>query len=338
MSAGPGSSPAGAGELEAGQAASAIAGEQLPGSVAAYAALEGAANTRRAYASDWADFLAWCATHGRQALPAAGDDVAEYLAQLAGLGRAVATLERRMAAIRHKHKFADLAPPAGQLLTQAWAGIRQTHGRPPRQKRAILTEDLRGIVAELPTNLSGLRDRALILLGFASALRRSELASVWLAGPDAPPAALQLSFVARGGEVFIPRSKADQAGQGALIGVPLGRDLCPVRAVQAWLEAAGIEAGPIFRSVSRSGSIGATAISGQTVAAIYKAAAARVGIDPRTVGGHSSRAGMITQALINGVDVSLIMKISRHRKVDTMNGYVRLADPFMANAAAGLGL
>jgi site-specific recombinase XerD len=312
--------------------------QRLAAAAAAYADAAQASNTRRAYESDWADFAAWCCTFGATPLPAAGATVAFYLMARAET-HAVSTLERRMAAISTKHRMADLPPPASRDLRAIWAGIRRTHGRPPRQKRAIITEDLRRILAKLPTTTIGVRDRALILLAFAAALRRNEAAALNLAaGAPGRLRGIWLSFVPGGMQILIDHSKADQEGEGAVVAVPYGRSLCPVQAMQAWLELAQISTGPVFRPVDKHGRIAARAMSDKAIADVVKRAAARAKIDPRTVGGHSLRAGLVTQAIINGVAVTNIMKQTRHAKVDTLNGYARTAGNMKTSAAGKVGL
>jgi integrase len=128
-----------------------------------------------------AGFASWCASVGLTALPAEATTVALYLTARAR-SHAVSTLALHLAAIAASHQAAGLPPPAHPDLDRVWAGIRRTHGRPPRKKRALVVEDLRRALAKLPATLTGIRDRALILVGFAGALRRSELAALTLDG------------------------------------------------------------------------------------------------------------------------------------------------------------
>jgi len=311
---------------------------RLAAAAAAYAGADMASNTRRAYDSDWRDFAAWCDGHGAHPLPASADVVALYLTDRADR-LAVSSLERRLAAIRACHKRHDLAAPRGARLDAVWAGIRRTNGRPPRQKRAILTADLKRIVRRLPADPSGVRDKALLLLGFAGALRRSELVALEIDNGAGIRGMLRVVFVADGLEIHIGRSKADQEGRGAVLGVPKGKTaLCPVAALQAWLLLAGIRNGAIFRAIDRHGRIGAVAMSDRGAAEAIKRACKRVKIDPASIGGHSLRAGLVTQAIKDDVAVPLIMKQTRHASVETLNGYVRQAERFSKNAAGMVGL
>lgn len=294
------------------------------------------ANTRRAYGSDWSDFTSWCASVGARPLPADAATVAMYLTARAPTLRA-ATLARRLAAIRTAHRAADLSPPESGDLKRVWSGIRRQHARPPRKKRALVTEELRRVIARLPDTLAGQRDRALLLVGFAGALRRSELAALTLEGELAGD--VWCRFVSGGLELVLEKSKGDQEGEGAVVGVPHGRTkLCPVAALKAWLERAQISAGAVFRAVDRHGRLGDGAISDRAVADVVKKRVAGTGLDPEAFGGHSLRAGLITSAIAAGVATDVVMRQSRHARYDTMRGYIRDGERFKRNAAGKVGL
>jgi integrase len=313
----------------------------------AYGEAAKALNTRRAYASDWQHFAAWCQGHGLSEMPSTPGAVAAYLTAHAESLK-VSTLGRRLAAIRAAHSSAgktlDLT---GQAFRNVWAGIRRERGARSVRKRALVTADLRSAIAATSDSFIGKRDRALLLIGFASALRRSELASLVIgAGPGH-----RVSFTDNGLLIELGRSKSDQEGAGWVIGVPFGSRVltCPVRALRAWLEASGITSGPVFRRVSRHGHIGSSAITGHGIAlavkqAIYRAALAD-GHDEATakamaatVGGHSLRAGFVTAADAAGAPISKIMQQARHARFETTRGYIREADAFRDNAASYLGL
>ena len=163
-----------------------------------YADASMAANTRRAYGSDFADFAGWCASVGAASLPATAATVALYLTARAPQ-LAASTLARRLAAIRAAHVAQDELPPSSAALSKVWAGIRRSHGRPPRKKRGLGTEDLQKVIKRLPSGLAGVRDKAILLVGFAGALRRSELAALAI-GPDAE---IRAVFVSDGLELHI---------------------------------------------------------------------------------------------------------------------------------------
>jgi len=260
----------------------------------------------------------------------------------------VSTLGRRLAAIRATHSSAGKALDlTGQAFRDVWAGIRRERGARPVRKRALVTADLRSAIAATPDTLLGKRDRALLLIGFASALRRSELANLVVG--DYPRH--RVTFADNGLLIELGRSKSDQEGAGSVIGVPFGSRVltCPVRALRAWLEAAGITSGPVFRSVTRHGHIGSAAITGHGIALAVKQAVRRAALAEghdeatasaiaATVGGHSLRAGFVTAADAAGAPISKIMEQARHARFETTRGYIREADAFRDNAASYLGL
>lgn len=307
---------------------------QLARTARGYAEVGMAENTRRAYRSDWADFTSWCASVGAPSLPADAATLALYLTARAPT-LAASTLARRLAAIRTAHREADHPAPASGDLRRIWSGIRRAHGRPPHKKRALVTDDLRRVVAKIPITMIGARDRAILLVGFAAALRRSELAAVSL-DIDAP---VRCVFVRQGLEIHIDRSKADQEGAGAIVGIPFGRTkLCPIAALRSWLESSGIRSGPVFRAVDRHGRLSKSALAPAAIAAVVKRCAARSGMAPDLFAGHSLRSGLITSAVGNGVATDVVMRQSRHARYDTMRGYIEEGDRFQRNAAAKVGL
>jgi site-specific recombinase XerD len=183
------------------------------------------------------------------------------------------------------------------------------------------------MVALAPESLAGLRDRALLLLGFAGALRRSELVALDVA---------DIAETKTGLLVTIRRSKTDQEGEGATIAIARGDVACPARALLEWLDAAGIKAGPIFRPVNKACMVAAERLTDRSVANIVKAYAVRAGFDASTFSGHSLRAGFLTSAAAKGASIFKMMDVSRHKSVDTVRGYVRDAELFKDHAGAGL--
>ena len=302
-----------------------------------YAAASKAANTIRAYRSDWADFTSWAAAMGVDPLPAFAATVALYLTDRAET-LTVATLGRRLATIRAAHKAADLPIPAGAALDATWAGIRRAHGRPSTPKAAMTIDPLRAAIDATPDTLQGLRDRALILLGFGGALRRSEICAMELDAKGA--GAVRVRVVAGGLEIVLDRSKGDQLGHGQTVAVARGRNAatCPVRALEAWISAAGIISGPIFRAVDRWGHVSDQAMTGQAVANVVKAAAGRAGLDPTDFAGHSLRSGCATSAAAGGAAAPRLMGHLRHAKYETTAKYVRRAEAFRDNVATAAGL
>src|ERR1700722_19386578 len=198
---------------------------------------EKAQSTRKAYGTDFRLFKAWCEARGAQALPAAPETVAAYLASQAGISKP-STLGRRIAAIRYAHKLAGLAPPTdAEGVKATMRGIRRTYGSARVRKAPAVAGKMLGMVATAPDKLSGLRDRALLLIGFGGALRRSEL--VALDFGDIAETETGLLVIIRG-------SKTDQERAGATIAIARGDIACPVKALRDWLGGAGIEAGALF--------------------------------------------------------------------------------------------
>jgi integrase len=289
-------------------------------SVRAYLAAANSGNTRRAYATDWADFTTWCKAQAVDTLPAPPAEVARYLAQLADGGLKPTTIRRRAAAIAAAHRAANLEPPTNfEGVKATMRGIGRTLGRRKRKVEPVTAELLATALAKLPNTLTGKRDRALLAIGFAAARRRSELVSFTVEDIDRR---------SRGIVLHLGRSKTDQEGKGMNIPIPNGRIIRPVAALDAWLEASGITSGPIFREITRHGTIGQAALSDRTVARIVKKVVGAVGLQVSDFSGHSLRAGFITDALDRGVDYFTIMKQSGHAKVDTLKEYDRRENDF----------
>jgi site-specific recombinase XerD len=293
-----------------------------------YAKAEKAEATRRAYGTDFRLFRQWCEAKGVSALPAVPETVAGYLAHGAAQGAKASTLGRRVAAIRYAHKLASLPVPTdAETVKATLRGIRRTIGAAKIQKAPALAGRIKAMVRACPDNLAGKRDRALLLLGFAGAFRRSELVALDVE---------HLQESEEGLRVLITGSKTDQEGKGATIAITRGAEVCPVRALREWLGAAGIQAGPIFRPINKAGSVNAARLTDRSVANIVKAYAGRAGLDEKLFAGHSLRAGFLTSAAAAGKSIFKMMDQSRHRSVDTLRSYVRDAELFKDHAGAGL--
>lgn len=296
-----------------------------------YARDSRAANTRRAYRADWADFTAWCQLHGRTALPAGPETLILYLSDRAETLKPL-TLQRRLSAISQAHKAADLdTPTADRAVRTVMTGIRRQKGTAQEGKAPAVTKELRAMVEALPPTLRGRRDRALLLLGFAGAFRRSELVSLDV---------VDVEQTDEGLVVRLRQSKTDQEGAGRSVGIPYGSRVatCPVRAVRDWLIAAGLTQGPLFRGVDPHGHVGRTRLSDKTVARVVKAAAAAAGFDARQYAGHSLRAGLATSAAQAGVAERVIMAQTGHKSLPMVRKYIREGSLFTQNAAAEVGL
>lgn len=290
-----------------------------------------AANTLRAYAADWRDFTSWCEHVGRVSLPATAETVALYISDLAAEAR-VSTIRRRLTTIRKAHEAESLPSPTQHLLVQdVLDGIKRELGVLQKGKTPLLLRDVQRMLEQCADTITGVRDRALLLLGFAGAFRRSELAGLRLE---------DLTFPDDGLVVFLARSKTDQEGQGVKKAIPYGGHAatCPVRAVQAWIDLLGVRTGPLFRRIYKDGRIGTNALSDRSVALIVKKTALAAGLDPTRFAGHSLRAGFATQAAISGVSERAILKQGNWASEKMARRYIRDANLFRDNAAGQIGL
>lgn len=280
-----------------------------------------APETLRAYATDWDAYTAWCRQAGCAPLPAEPTAVAAYLAACAP-GYSRAALERRLAAIGHQHRLRDLPWSASHpAIRTTLRGIFRRHGSARRQAAALTSAELRRLVETCGDDLVGRRDRALLLLGFAGALRRSELVAVERE---------HLRFTEAGLRLLLPSSKTDQEGRGVELGISRGkhRSTCPVRALEAWLSASSCRFGPVFRKIDRWGTVEHRALGGDAVRSILRRRAAAAGL--AVTGGerlspHGLRAGFVTEAYMAGARDEQVMDHTRHRDLKTMRGYVRRA-------------
>jgi site-specific recombinase XerD len=285
-----------------------------------------AKSTLRAYASDWRNFTTWCEGVNLERLPALPGTVAAYLSALATAGAKVKTIERRCTAVRHFHVQAALDNPAAHPGVKATLdGIRRQLGTAPVKKAALTDELLAKALKKIAPDLAGLRDRALLLLGFAGALRRSELVALDVADIARHPKGLVIT---------IRRSKTDQAGAGKIKAVPHGRKLHTVRALQAWLEASKTTEGALFRGV-RAQSVKPGRLSDRQVARIVKKRAAAIGLDPALFAGHSLRSGFISSASDHDASIAKIADHAGHAKLDTTRGYMQTADAFKDHPGKG---
>ena len=286
-------------------------------------------STRRAYERQWGAFRDWCSSRGLPSLPAPPSAVALYLTAHAD-DWSPATLGQALSAIAHFHKRADLpTPTAFSVVTDVFDGIKRTKGVAPRRAQPLAPEQLRSMINALKPGLAGVRDRALLCLGLAAALRRSELVALDVE---------DLDFVDGGIAVLIRKSKTDQEAKGEAVGVAYGDDrvTCPVRAVRDWLEVAQITSGAIFRGVQ--GSLTDKRLLGKDVSLILKRAARRVDLSAERLSGHSLRAGLATTAAKRGKSLNAIAKQGRWKSMQTVSIYIRDVELFEDNASSGIGL
>ena len=310
---------------------------------AGYATRARGPGTLRTYRSAWRSWEAWCASLGRPPLPGEPRLLAMYAVHCADRGPSVSSLRVHLAAILAAHRLAGLPLDATDpRLAMVVEGIVRSRGtRPRRQAAAAVPATLRQMLAARPAPPSplGLRDRALLLLGFAAALRRSELVALCLG--DVTPVA------GRGLRVLVRRSKTDQRGAGQEVAIRANHAdpaLCPVVALQAWLlvryQAADLDnlspdaaaEAPLFVGMSKAGGLSPARLSDRAVSRLVGQAARDAGLErPERFSGHSLRAGFATAAGEAGVDLARLMRQTRHKSADTALGYLRPTDLWRNN-------
>jgi integrase len=279
--------------------------------------------TLRAYRADLDHFAAWGGS-----IPATDVQVARYIAAHAEI-LAIATLTRRLAAIAQAHAVLRLPSPTMSALVRAtMRGIRRTRGTAQRQAKPLLRDDLLLVLDCLGDDVRSTRDRALLLLGFAGAFRRSEIVGLNVEDVES---------VRQGVIISLGRSKTDPEGRGRKIGIPLGRTRwCPVAALTRWLDVAGLTSGPIFRPVDRHGNVRVARLSGEAVCVVIRERVATAGVDPTGYSGHSLRAGFATSAVQAGVSTLKVRQQTGHTSDVMLTRYVRDGELFVGNAAGVL--
>jgi integrase len=294
-----------------------------PSTVADYIRESLAENTRVAYLSDLAHFETW----GGQ-IPATPETIAEYLVAHANV-LSVATLNRRIAALAKVHRSRGFSNPTSvELVKSTVRGLRRIKGTAQRQATPLIKEDLFLVLEVMGSRPKDIRDRALLLLGFAGGFRRSEL--IGLNCNDVVP-------VRQGLEITLRRSKTDQDGAGRKIGIPHGRGRwCPVGSFKEWRVASGISEGPIFRPIDRHNRVGSERLSGEGVCLIVRERIAAAGIGPKGYSGHSLRAGLATSAAQAGVPSWKIRQQTGHASDAMLGRYIREGELFTGNAAGAL--
>lgn len=279
-------------------------------------------NSRTAYRSDLNLFIVWGGN-----VPCSPELVARYLAAHAEQ-HSVATLSRRLVSIGKAHTSQGLpSPTTSELVKAVMKGIRRTYGSIQRQVAPAIKEDILAMVGGV-TGIKGVRDKAMLLIGFAGAFRRSELVSLTVADIEQAKQGLivQLRF-----------SKTDQEGHGRKVAIPFARGaVCPVLALQHWLNLSNISEGPIFRGVNRHGVISDAALTAQSVAIVVKERAQAAGLDPRRYSGHSLRAGLVTSAATLGVSSWKIRQQTGHKSDAMLQRYIRDSQIFVDNAAGAV--
>ena len=281
-------------------------------------------STRKFYAIDWRLFTTWCESLHLVAMPATPNTVARFLAAQASGGIKPSTLVRRLAAIRMAHEIQGHPSPTQHKGVKAvLKGIKREKGTAQDKKAPATAERIASMVTHCPNTLTGLRDKALLLLGFAGAFRRSELVALKMTDIERTPEGIKAT---------IRKSKTDQEGQGQVVAVLNGTRLRVVDALMSWLEAANISDGYLFRPIKKGGQVQSMALTDRSVANIVKQYAGKAGLTVDDFSAHSLRAGFITSGAAAGADLLKLMEVSRHKKPETIVGYVRESKVFENHA------
>jgi integrase len=291
-----------------------------------------ASSTVTAYARDWKVWLAYAEAHGLDPMPAEPSHVCAFLAAYSAERKATTT-QRAAMAIGKAHRLAGFPSPVDhEHVRRTLAGLRRTKGTAPRQALPLCTDDIARLVVAVPDGLRGKRDRALVLVGFVGAFRVGELVALDVEDLDPRPEGLV---------VRVRRAKTDQEGRGRLKPLPLAPervDLCPVRALRAWQEAAGIDSGPLWRGVTKEDRLRSGRLTSRAALDLIKALAVRAGLNSERISPHSLRAGHVTEAKRRDAPDLAVMSQTHHARAESLLGYVREADPFRHTSAKFLGL
>ncbi|MBS45588.1 MAG: integrase [Nocardioides sp.] len=293
-----------------------------------------ARSTRRTYAWQWGRFEDWCAGRGVPSMPATPATVCASLTDFAAQGVAAGTIECACAAIRAAHETEGEQNPIEDLSVKVVRrGLRRMIGTAPRrQTRPLSTDEIRRMVTQIDrTTARGTRDAAIILLGFASALRRSEVAGLALADIELKPDGLLIR---------VRKSKTDPEARGQLVGVAHGQhvETDPVTALHGWLAHRGTRPGQLFTGFHHD-RIGTRPFTGSGLARMLKERAAAAGIPSERISGHSLRAGHATTAAMAGVGLDRIAAQTRHTRISTLvEHYIRPLDAMQVTSSRDLGL
>lgn len=284
-------------------------------------------HTIDAYESDWNDFCDWCRYHHQTSYPAKPETIVNYINDLADYAKA-STIRRRISAISENYNASGdhvENPCRAWIVKEALIGLTRLKGTVQKGKTPIYWEEIKEMIHRMDlSSLQALRDRAVLLLGFMGAFRRSELAGLDVEDIRKYP---------QGIVVTIRHSKTDQTSAGQQIGIPYlsHSSMDCIHALQEWLTAAGITSGPLFRSFLKNGKVSSRRLSDKSINLIVKKYAASIGLNPEMYGAHSLRHGFATYAALQGVEERLIMKQTRHRSVEMVRRYINEADLFTNN-------
>ncbi|MDE0028898.1 MAG: site-specific integrase [Deltaproteobacteria bacterium] len=297
-----------------------------------------APNTRLAYRKGWSCFTDYCRREQvTDPLSASPETVARFLLDCAtrprsgsGLPLSMGTVFLYSSAVARRFADANRPSPTHHPTVRATLkGLSRLAGAVPRRVKALREGHVSAMIARCPDSVIGLRDAAVVALGFAGALRRSELCALHVDDvaiiPSTPPHPRRMLLTIR-------RSKTDQTGRGQTIAIPEGKTVKPIDRVQAWLSVSGITQGPLFRTMRRGGAVQDKPLHHSDIPRLVKRYGALIGLDPRELSGHSLRAGFVTSAAAHHARLDKIMAVTRHTSTDTVMNYIRDADAFSDHA------
>lgn len=289
-----------------------------------------AMGTRRVYASDFKIFADWCAMRGFDPKEVSAEAVAIFIANEFEAGRHPNTINRRLAAIRFAYKsLHKTSPTEHELVRATLKGIKRDEKAPPIKRKTPLTNNvLIKIIQHVPhNNIRGIRDRAILLMLFGGAFRRSELINVQHE---------DLTFVEHGLDVVVRRSKTNQEGKHQMKSIAKGEIFCPILAVRSWLDISGVYDGHLFRALTRGNRVTAKRMCENSIYYMVKHYAARAGYDIDIFSPHSLRAGFTTSAVEKGKNIYKVMDVTLHASMNSLKPYIKFADRYKDHPGDGL--
>jgi site-specific recombinase XerD len=288
--------------------------------------------TRACYGRDQKAFQVWCRKMQRSPLPASAETVVLYLTDCLERGKRITTVRRYLSALNDAHRSAKFPKPAEQQAGQLLDGAQRLRLENARQKTPVTVEQLRLVCTTIWTGSSAaeLRNKAILVFGFASALRQSSITALDLA---------DVHFVEQGVVVSIHREKQDQVGEGREIAIAYGShvETCPVRHLAAWLKVRGTAPGPLFTAIA-DGKPVIERLYSRYVSKVVKLAMRSLSLDPKSFGGHSLRSGLISEALLQGIDSIVLATYTGHRSLNSLRRYFRRTSLWRRNPSAMIGL
>ena len=291
-------------------------------------------NTQLAYEKGWQCFASWCESVNVVPEQAKSDDVVRFLAVMASKNReggrkplALNTLRLYRSGLNDHWRQMGLSSPAStKIVDEVLQGLARIRGDTPRRVKALREYQILAMLRSCGGGLHGLRDAALLSLGFSAALRRSELCH------------LQIEDLEHKGNkgmwVHVRQSKTDTQGNGQKVAVIEGKSIKPIAHVEHWLRVSGINKGYVFQTLLRGGEVSGRALDPGDVARIVKRYTQKIGLDPREYSGHSLRAGFVTSAAVHQARIDKIMEVTRHRNAETVLRYIRDEETFVDHAGA----